>query len=238
MYEKYLDNILNLDDTFRFECRQCGKCCRNIEIMLTPYDILRLRTHFKTTTSDILKKYCKFHVGPNSKFPIATLKFRRRRSYEVCRFQKNGKCRVYPNRPGACRNYPLGRRIDEDGVKYIKVDAPPFCKAEDTDKEWRVKDWLIYSELALYHEYNEPFIEITMYLTKHQLMDYYPKNLLPQLASMVYDIDAIDFENIAQKSRTPVANTDLKKLKVSAVIVLEILRSIRESVEGGPLVSE
>ena len=33
---------VSLDDRFRFECKMCGRCCFNCEIVLTPYDTLRL----------------------------------------------------------------------------------------------------------------------------------------------------------------------------------------------------
>ena len=29
--ENYDNNALNLDDTFAFKCRACGKCCKNRE---------------------------------------------------------------------------------------------------------------------------------------------------------------------------------------------------------------
>jgi len=33
---------VSLDDSFCFECKRCGDCCFRCEIVLTPYDILRL----------------------------------------------------------------------------------------------------------------------------------------------------------------------------------------------------
>ena len=33
---------VSLDDSFRFEWKRCGHCCFRCEIVLTPYDILRL----------------------------------------------------------------------------------------------------------------------------------------------------------------------------------------------------
>ena len=45
-----VDNLdkmkIGLDDTFKFNCTLCGKCCKDREdILLTPRDIFRLAKH-------------------------------------------------------------------------------------------------------------------------------------------------------------------------------------------------
>ncbi len=48
---------LALDDKFQFRCHKgiaCfNKCCENIDIMLTPYDILRLKNRLGITVARI-----------------------------------------------------------------------------------------------------------------------------------------------------------------------------------------
>ena len=50
---------LGLDDTIQFRCHKgiaCfNKCCENINIMLTPYDILRLKTALGSRRRSFLK---------------------------------------------------------------------------------------------------------------------------------------------------------------------------------------
>jgi hypothetical protein len=43
-----------LDDRFCFECKRCGQCCFRCEIVLTPYDILRLCQGVRITTGEFL----------------------------------------------------------------------------------------------------------------------------------------------------------------------------------------
>jgi len=45
---------VSLDDRFCFECKRCGQCCFRCEIVLTPYDILRLCHGLSITTGEFL----------------------------------------------------------------------------------------------------------------------------------------------------------------------------------------
>ena len=52
---------LGLDDEFRFCCRKgiaCfNKCCENADVLLTPYDVLRLARRFGLTTREFIDRY-------------------------------------------------------------------------------------------------------------------------------------------------------------------------------------
>ena len=45
---------LNLSDKFKFQCKKCGKCCNDIEILLTSYDIMRLSDNLNLSTNESL----------------------------------------------------------------------------------------------------------------------------------------------------------------------------------------
>ena len=69
---------LGIDDSFRFNCKQCGRCCVNNTIIVNTYDIIRMRHTLKMTTGDMVASdLLSFNVGPNSGMPIATIRFRR-----------------------------------------------------------------------------------------------------------------------------------------------------------------
>lgn len=68
---------LYLDDTFTFSCKTCGQCCANQIIMLSTYDIIRMRKALEMDTSEMIKSgLLSFQLGANSKAPLALLKFR------------------------------------------------------------------------------------------------------------------------------------------------------------------
>ena len=69
---------LSMDDSFRFNCKQCGRCCVNNTIIVNTYDIIRMRHALRMTTEDMIANgLLSFNIGPNSGMPIAAIRFRR-----------------------------------------------------------------------------------------------------------------------------------------------------------------
>jgi hypothetical protein len=64
---------VSLDDSFCFECKRCGQCCFRCEIVLTPYDILRLCHGLRMTTGEFLDRYGQITLGPESGLPVCWL---------------------------------------------------------------------------------------------------------------------------------------------------------------------
>jgi len=79
---------LTPDDSLRFTCRQCGRCCVNNTIIVNTYDIIRMRHSLKMTTGDMIANdLLGFNVGPNSGMPIATIRFKQiNNDLNVCPF--------------------------------------------------------------------------------------------------------------------------------------------------------
>ena len=110
--EKMIENIdsmtVSLDDTFKFHCDQCGKCCTNREnIILSPMDVFRLSRELNITPVEFYKEYCVFNIGENSRIPIIRLASVGRDRH--CVLLKDRKCSVHKVKPAVCGMYPLGR---------------------------------------------------------------------------------------------------------------------------------
>lgn len=116
----------------RFQCRKgiaCwNACCSNIDISLTPYDILRLKRRFEMGSGEFLQKYTvPYEMEQNS---IAGVKLRPVVNGTACQFMTAEGCSVYEDRPTACRYYPVAllsmRRQDEytdrDSYALVKED--------------------------------------------------------------------------------------------------------------------
>ncbi len=90
-------------------------CCKNIDISLTPYDILRLRKHLGITSGDFLARYTIPYEM--EKGGLVGVKLRPVEEGTACRFMTDQGCAVYSDRPTACRYYPIAllsmRRQDE-----------------------------------------------------------------------------------------------------------------------------
>lgn len=116
----------------QFQCRKgiaCwNACCSNIDISLTPYDILRLKRRFELSSGAFLQQYTlPYEMEQNS---IAGVKLRPVANGSACQFMTADGCSVYEDRPTACRYYPLAllslRRQDEtaDSTSYALVEEP------------------------------------------------------------------------------------------------------------------
>ncbi|HDH53218.1 MAG TPA: YkgJ family cysteine cluster protein, partial [Nitrospirae bacterium] len=103
---------LSLDAKFKFRCHKGIKCftmcCSNIEILLTPYDVVRLKKRLKMSSDDFLGMYTFMKIDKNSSHPHAILKMSDNEE-RTCPFLTDEGCTVYTDRPANCRYYPVGQ---------------------------------------------------------------------------------------------------------------------------------
>ncbi len=152
-------------ESFRFACHPevpCfNACCSDLTLMLTPYDMLRLRRALSISSTDFLTHFALRITIPDSGFPMPRLKMREER-LKRCPFVSPEGCKVYPDRPGACRTYPLGRasRMGEDGkvVEQFFVVREPHCRGFEEATAWDAAGWLADQDLALYNRCNDRYM--------------------------------------------------------------------------------
>jgi len=147
--------------TIQFQCRKgisCwNKCCSNIDISLTPYDILRLSRRLDISTTEFLHQYTfPYEMEMDG---IAGVKLKPVENGNACQFMRPEGCDVYADRPTACRYYPVAllsmRRSDEytDRNAYAMVQEPHCLGHQEprrlTIDEYRAEQGLVeYDELA------------------------------------------------------------------------------------------
>lgn len=99
---------IGLDETFRFHCTMCGKCCINREdILLSPKDIYGMSKELGIKPEKMFEQYCEVYIGPDSKVPVVRLK--PKGSVKRCPLLKNRKCIVHKAKPTVCAMFPIGR---------------------------------------------------------------------------------------------------------------------------------
>ena len=124
-----LPALLDGGKTIQFRCHRgiaCwNACCSNIDISLTPYDIVRLKRRLGLTSTEFLERYTVPYEM--EKDGIVGVKLRPVEGGTACRFMVPEGCGVYGDRPTACRYYPVAllslRRQDEstDRASYALV---------------------------------------------------------------------------------------------------------------------
>ncbi len=130
-------------------------CCSNIDISLTPYDVLRMKTRLGITSTEFLKDYTVPYEM--EKDGIAGIKFRPIEGGSACRFMKPEGCDIYTDRPTACRYYPVAllsmrkqdEYVDRDSYAIVKED---HCKGHEVNRRITIADYRQEQGLVEYDE--------------------------------------------------------------------------------------
>ena len=164
---KYIDSD-NLDqlpgrrlaetETFTFDCHPkiaCfNRCCRNLNLFLYPYDVLRLKNRLGLTSGRFLDQYADVVLREGCFFPDMLLKMRDAEN-RPCLFLSESGCSIYPDRPDTCRKFPMEQVVmadtDKGACERIYLFRPPeFCRGPQEEKEWTPADWNKDRDTALY----------------------------------------------------------------------------------------
>ena len=189
---------LSMDSELKFRCHPgvpCfTTCCRNIRIMLTPYDIIRLRKKLDLSSQEFLAIYTEPNLLEKTDLPVVTLKMLDD-ELRSCPFVRDDGCIVYSHRPSTCRYYPVGvgalshRDETEESGFFILIEEP-HCKGFLEDKLWTIREWRKDQGVDVDDEINAEWTDLIVRKRS------FPKNIAltektKQLFFMVsYNIDA------------------------------------------------
>jgi Fe-S-cluster containining protein len=153
--------------TFSFRCHkgmECfTRCCAALNLLLTPYDILRLKKSLGLTSDEFLLQHTEMRFDAHPRFPMVRLKMRV--GDKNCPFVTPEGCRVYPDRPGACRIYPIGRasmKLDQEKRAREKffVVREGHCLGFNEERTWTIEEWTADQGLEEYSAMNDLWLEI------------------------------------------------------------------------------
>lgn len=149
---------LGPDDTFQFKChpgvRCFGSCCGDINIVLTPYDVLRLRARLGMTSSAFLAQHTVIPFNKEQKLPVPLLRMGDDEK-KSCPFLSDGACTVYEDRPWACRMYPIGLASPPEGSAerpFYFLLQEEGCEGGREDHRQTIRDWIGEQGIAKYDE--------------------------------------------------------------------------------------
>ena len=173
--ETYQDGVeprkYTSESRFKFACRKgmdCyTHCCSDLNIILTPYDIIRMKNRLKLTCDQFLAVYTKPEMLSRTKVPVVTLKMLddEKRS---CPFVTPEGCIIYEDRPVSCRYYPLGmasfreQEIQPSGEDFYFMVRESHCLGFRADREWSVSEWRKDQGVEPYDEINSGWMELML----------------------------------------------------------------------------
>jgi len=163
---------LGPDDTFKFACHpgvSCfNRCCGDVNIFLSPYDVLRMKRRLGMTSGDFLEEYALMPIQKDMKTPVVMLRMNDDEA-KTCPFLTDAGCGIYSDRPWPCRMYPLGLAAQKDtpdgwrGDRFYFLLEEEVCKGFDEPREWTVRQWLDDQGMDEYDDWGEAFKELTLH---------------------------------------------------------------------------
>ncbi|MGH8013830.1 MAG: YkgJ family cysteine cluster protein [Candidatus Binataceae bacterium] len=143
------------DSRFSYTCNQCGLCCHDQVITLSPWDVLRIARAAGISTGEAVARFTTrrgslLKFGPDG----------------GCLALEEGRCTLHLGRPLACRIYPLGLERDDatDGTpgvveRFVRLKPEPGSLGV-YGKSATVAEFLVAQGVPEYLEMNTPYARL------------------------------------------------------------------------------
>lgn len=155
-------------EQFSFRCHTAlacfNQCCRNLNLFLYPYDVLRLSRHLEISTDQFIERHVDVVLRDGNYFPEVLLRMADNEE-KTCPFLTAAGCRVYPDRPDTCRTFPVEQGASYDAARgrtrAVHFFRPPdFCLGQHEDQPWSIDTWARDQEAERYHDMTMRWAEI------------------------------------------------------------------------------
>ena len=151
---------LKKGDTFNFRCHKdltCfNQCCRNLNLFLYPYDVLRLKRRLNLNSDQFIASHVDVVLRKGNYFPDVLLRMADNET-QTCPFLSDAGCTVYPDRPDTCRTFPVEHGMlfkDRPGAsEIISFFRPPdFCQGQHENQALTVAQWAQDQKAVTYNQ--------------------------------------------------------------------------------------
>ena len=217
------------DSSFSFSCYPgvpCfNHCCHDVNIFLTPYDIVRLKNNLGITSEQFLSRHTISPFDKNLKYPVLLLQMDDG-DKKPCPFVGDQGCGVYEDRPWACRMYPLGMasqrdndRAEDEFYFLLKEDT---CKGHCEDNTQTVAEWVDGQGIEEYNKMGYYFKELTLHNIFQEGQDLTPEKIemfflanynLDTFRKFLFNSTFFEKFEVDDETRNKIKNDDTELLK-------------------------
>lgn len=236
--EKNPSNIIpskmTADSKIKFRCHpgvSCfTACCGDINIILTPYDILRIRKALNMTADEFLLRYTTPTYLEKTDLPGVRINLD---EDGRCPFVTPEGCTIYPHRPTTCRYYPVGMSYFHEGAnddegnseEFYFMVKEPHCKGHEEEQEMTVKEWRKDQGIDESDKMNKEWMEIVMRRKSFghqanlsepaQKMFFMASTDLDKFRDFVFNSSFLDTYEIDQETLDKIKEDDIELMKFS-----------------------
>lgn len=241
-----------LDSKFKFSCQpgiECfTRCCRNIDILLTPYDVIRMKQRLGISSTEFLDKYTRYEVDEKTTHPLLFMRMSDDED-RYCQFvTPNEGCNIYSDRPAACRYYPIGqathRRMDDENKfpihdEWYVIVKEEHCLGFKEDRTWTISEWREDQDAASYDEINREWKNIMLKQDlakdkiddKRQQMFYMASYDIDNFRRFVFESRFLEVVEIEPEMQTRMKEDDVELMRF-AVDYIKYLYGIKNTVKA------
>ena len=140
------------------------QCCADVNIVLTPADVLGLARRRGLTTREFLDRHTLTPITKDLHLPVVMLRMGPDPE-KRCPFVDAQGCSVYEDRPWACRMYPVGMAlpparpgVPPEPIHFLFEDD--FCHGRGEPRTWTVESWQRDQGVPEREELEEGFREL------------------------------------------------------------------------------
>jgi len=189
---------IEVGETFRFRCHEglsCfNRCCRNLNLFLYPYDVLRLKNRLGMASDLFLDRHVDVVLREGSFFPEVLLRMADNEE-KTCPFLTGDGCSVYPDRPDTCRSFPVehgvlfeASRKAESRLSFFR--PPEFCLGQHEDTPQSLDSWSDDQEAGIYQEMTTRWAEVKHLFSENPYGQEGPSGPRAKMAFMAtYNLD-------------------------------------------------
>lgn len=223
------------DEIFKFSCHpgvDCfTDCCRQLELALTPYDVLRLKQETQLDSSSFLERFVIQEQDVEDVFPRFYLTMVDD-GQASCVFVSEKGCTVYPGRPGACRAYPMGRAAMRKGDSiedFFVLLKEPHCHGFLQEEEQTTKRYSEGQGLEDYNHSNDKVASLLQHEKIRQGMTL-TEEQTHFFTLALYDLDSfrkmLDEGKLPQQDNYPANKNDCKDDKQLLLFGIDWLHGV------------
>jgi Fe-S-cluster containining protein len=224
---------IKADDAFTFRCHPgiaCFKrCCRNLNLFLYPYDVLRLKIALGISSDEFLDTHVDVVLRPDNFFPEVLLHMSEDQE-RTCPFLTESGCSVYPHRPDTCRTFPIEQGILYDAASKKNTPVyffkpPDFCLGRHEGNRWTLSAWIKDQDAKQHHQMTIRWAELKRLFQTDPWGSEGPQGSKAKMAFMAtYNIDQFR-EFVFHSSflrRYQIKSTLLKKIRADDAELLKL----------------
>jgi hypothetical protein len=149
-------------------CRALPKCCRGINIILTPYDIIQMKNRLGLSSREFLAIYTEPHLLEKTDLPMVTLKLLddERESCPFVKDERDASFMRIARRPAATIHWVRQPCSTRRGLMMrvfsFSSTSPTARASRKRDADWTVAEWREDQGVDLRDEINREWTDLVV----------------------------------------------------------------------------